>query len=86
MKNIFKYLRKTKDLFLIFRKSPKLQVEGYTDSDFMSDPDDRRSTSGCVFLCNYGSISWKSFKQSIITDSTMITEYITISKVAKKVF
>ena len=62
MKNIFKYWRRTKDLFLIFEKNFELRVEGYTDSDFMSDPDDRKSTSGYVFICNGGAVSWKSFK------------------------
>ena len=50
MKNILKYLRRTKDLFLIFEGDFELQVEGYTDSDFISDPDDRKSTSGYVFV------------------------------------
>ena len=42
---------------------------GYTDSDFMSDLDDRKSTSGYVFICNGGAVSWKNFKQPIIVDS-----------------
>ena len=52
IKNILKYLRRTKDLFLIFEKRLELQVEGYIDSNFISNPDDRRSTTGCVFICN----------------------------------
>ena len=44
MKNIFKYLRRTKDLLLIFRGGSELRVKGYTDSDFISDSDDRKST------------------------------------------
>ena len=31
MKNIFKYLRNTKDLFLIFEKRLELRVGGYID-------------------------------------------------------
>ena len=57
MKNIFKYLRITKDLFLIFRERSELQVEGYIDSDFMSDSDDRKSTLESVFVCNDGATS-----------------------------
>ena len=37
VKNIFKYLRRTKDLFLIFGGDSELRVEGCTDSDFMSN-------------------------------------------------
>ena len=57
VKNILKYLRRTKNLFLIFRGDSELQVEGYTDSDFMSDPDDRKSMSGYVFVCNGDAVS-----------------------------
>ena len=60
----------TKDLFLIFGVGD-LRIQGYTDSDFMSDIDNRKSTSDFVFLYNDGMISWKSFKQPIIIDSTM---------------
>ena len=84
MKNILKYLRRTKDLFLVFGGSSELGIKGYTDSDFMSDPDDRKSTSGSVFLCNGGATSWKSSKQPIIADSTMEAEYIATSEAVKE--
>ena len=35
---------------------------GYTDSDFQSDLNFRKSTSGCVFTLGGGAISWKSVK------------------------
>ena len=44
---------------------------GYTDSDFQSDRDSRKSTSGYVFTLGGGAISWQSVKQSSIVDSTM---------------
>ena len=52
----------------------------------MTDVDDRKSTSGCIYLCNGGMVSWKSFKQSIIIDSTMKAEYIAVSETAKEAF
>ena len=39
MKCILKYLRGTKDMMLVFGNG-ELQVQGYTDFDFMSDVDD----------------------------------------------
>ena len=86
MKNILKDLRRTKDLFLIFDEGSELKVEGCTDSDFMTDIDDRKSISRCIFLCNSGTISWKSFKQLIIADSTMEDEYITTFEASKEIF
>ena len=62
MKNILKQLKKTKDLFLIFGGGSELRVEGYTDSNFMSDPDDRKSISRYVFTCNSDAVSQKSSK------------------------
>ena len=54
MKNILKYLRRIKDLFLIFGEDSELRVEEYTDLDFMSNLDDRKSMSGYLFACNGG--------------------------------
>ena len=73
-------------MLLVFGGGSKLKVKGYTNSDFMTDVDDRKSTSRCIFLCNYDAVSWKNFKQSIIVDSTIEVEYIAISEAAKKVF
>ncbi len=86
VKNSLKYLRRTKDMFLVIGRRSELKVEGYTDSDFMTDVDDRKSTSGYVFLCNGGTVNWKSSKQPIIADSTMEAEYIAASEAAKEGF
>ncbi|XP_031265613.1 secreted RxLR effector protein 161-like [Pistacia vera] len=83
VKTIFKYLRMTKDLILSYRGS-ELKIQGYSESDFQSDVDDRKSTSGFIFTCNGGAISWKSSKQSTTTDSTTEAEYIVTSEAAKE--
>ena len=57
---------------------------GYTDSDFQSDKESRKSTSGYVFTLRGGAISWRSAKQSSITNSTMEVEYIAASEAAKE--
>ena len=57
---------------------------GYTDYDFMSDKDARKSTSGYVFTLGSGAISWRSVKQFCIADSTTEVEYVAASKVAKE--
>ena len=51
VKCILKYLRRTKDLFLVYGRE-ELKLQGYTDSSFQSDPDDSRSTSGFLFTLN----------------------------------
>ena len=79
VKHILKYLKRTRDYMLVYQ-SESLEPIGYTDSDFQSDIDSRKSTSGYVFTFGGGAISWRSVKQSSIADSTMVVEYIAISK------
>ena len=44
VKNILKYLRETKDVFLIYGgQKDELVVNGYIDASFQSDRDDFRS-------------------------------------------
>ena len=57
---------------------------GYTDSDFQSDIESRKSTSRYVFTLGGGAVSWRSVKQSSIADSTMEAEYIAASEAAKE--
>ena len=83
VKNILKYLRRTKDIFLIYEGSD-LKLEAYSDSSFQSDPDDSKSISGYVFILNGGAISWKSSKQQTVADSTTEAEYIAVSEVGKE--
>ena len=56
----------------------------YTDSDFQSDIDSRKSTSGSVFTLGGGAIVWRSIKQNYIADSTMEAEYVAASEAAKE--
>ena len=56
---------------MLVYQDESLEPVGYTDSDFQSNLDSRKSTSGYVFTLGGGSISWRSVKQSSIADSTM---------------
>ena len=48
---ILRYLKRTPERGLWFRKNGHLDLEGYCDADWASNRDDRRSTSGyCVFV------------------------------------
>ena len=83
VKNILKYLRRTKDMFLVYGGT-ELIVWDYTDSSFQSDRDDLKSQSGYVFILNGGTVSWKSSKQETTADSTTEVEYIAASDAAKE--
>ena len=83
-RTIFKYLRRTKDAFLLYGKEDELVVNGYTDASFQSDKDDFRSQSGYVFCLNGGAVSWRSSKQDTVADSTTEAKYIAASEAAKE--
>ncbi|TYK06159.1 gag/pol protein [Cucumis melo var. makuwa] len=55
VKNILKYLRRTKDYMLVYG-SKDLILTGYTDSNFQTDKDARKSTSRSVFTLNGGAV------------------------------
>ena len=85
VKNILKYLRRLKDMFLVYGGLEDDLVEnGYRDASFQSEKDDFRSQSGYVFCLNGGAVSWKSSKQSTVADSTTEAEYIAASDAAKE--
>ena len=56
IKNILKYLRRTKDMFLVYAGT-ELIVRGYIDSSFQSDRDDFKSQSSYIFILNGGVVS-----------------------------
>ena len=84
VKNILKYLRRTKDWFLVYGGSTELCAKGYTDASFQTDRDDSKSQSGFVFTLNGAAVSWKSSKQTVTADSTTESEYIAASEAAKE--
>ncbi len=83
VKHILKYLRRTRNYMLVY-SGTDLTMRGYTDSDFQSDKDSRKSTSGSVFILNGGSVVWRSIKQTCIADSTMEAEYVAACEAAKE--
>jgi hypothetical protein len=82
VKNILKYLKRTKDMFLIYGGDEELVVKGYVDASFDTDPDDSKSQTGYVFILNGGAVSWCSSKQSVVAGSTCEAEYIAASQAA----
>ena len=78
-KKVLRYLQKTKNHLLVYRRVKELEVVGYTDADFASHyPNSGKSTSGYVFMLAGGAIAWKSVKQTLTTTSTMQAEFIAI--------
>ncbi|XP_043714493.1 secreted RxLR effector protein 161-like [Telopea speciosissima] len=77
-KKVMRYLLRTRDFKLVYRRDERLEVVGYSDSDFSGCTDDMKSTSGYVFLMGGGAISWKSVKQTIIASFTIQAEFVAL--------
>ena len=68
---------------LVYRCEDLILI-GYTDSDFQSDLDFRKSTLGCAFTLGGSAITWRRVKQSCIVDSTMEVEFVAACEAPKE--
>jgi hypothetical protein len=65
-----------RELGINLPSSDKVVLFGYTDSDWASDPDKRRSTTGYTFVLEGGSVSWMSKLQPTVALSSAEAEYM----------
>jgi hypothetical protein len=79
---VLNYLVSTKNLKL--RLGGKLDLSGYSDSDWAEDRDDRKSTSAYTYRIGDGAISWKSRKQATVSLSSTEAEYKALSDSCKE--
>ncbi|XP_052728602.1 secreted RxLR effector protein 161-like [Vigna angularis] len=75
-KRLLRYLKGTTEYGLFYKKEGKTGLIAYSDSDYAGDLDDRRSTSGSVFIIGSAAVSWASKKQPVVSLSTTEAEYI----------
>ena len=73
LERVMRYLRGTMSYGIHYSGHPAV-LEGYSDSNWISDVDELYATSGYVFTLGGGAVSWRSCKQTILTRSTMEAE------------
>ncbi|KAG5867541.1 hypothetical protein JTB14_003239 [Gonioctena quinquepunctata] len=84
VKRIIRYLNATSELGIHYSKEEQLQLSGFSDSDYASDKDTRKSTTGYIFkLCN-GAVTWSSKRQHAVTLSTTEAEYVAACQATKE--
>ncbi|KAG5232745.1 Retrovirus-related polyprotein from transposon [Salix suchowensis] len=81
-KRVLRYLKGTINLGIFYRKGGHAELEGYSDSDYAGDLDDRKSTSGYLFMLRSGSVCWSSKKQPVVSLSTTEAEFIAAASCA----
>lgn len=82
-KRALRYIRYTMDLGIQYTKaipSVNSALHGYSDADWAGDLEDRKSTTGYLFLVANGAVSWQARKQSIVALSTTEAEYVACSE------
>ena len=73
LERVLRYLKGTASYGIHYTGYPRV-LEGYSDSNWISDADEIKATSGYLFTLGGGAVSWKSCKQTILTRSTMEAE------------
>jgi hypothetical protein len=82
---ILRYLRGTVFQSLLLSSTSSLELCAYSDADHGSDPTDLKSVTGfCIFLGD-SLISWKSKKQSIVSQSSTEAEYCVMTSTTKEI-
>ncbi|CAL2243024.1 unnamed protein product [Prunus armeniaca] len=81
-KRVLRYLKGTVDYGLFYKKGKSNELVGFSDSDYAGDLEDRKSTSGHVFMLSSGAVSWSSKKQQVVTLSTTEAEFIAAASCA----
>lgn len=84
VKWILRYIRGTTEFGLWFKKGEEFRVEGYSDADYTTDLDRRRSVTGYLFQVGGNTVSWRSGLQPIVALSTTESEYMDLNEVAKE--
>jgi hypothetical protein len=84
VKNILKYLNRTKEMYLVYGGDEHLIVKGYVDASFNTDPNDSKSQIGYAYILNGGTVIWRSCKQSVIAGSTTKAKYMAASEASSE--
>jgi histone deacetylase 1/2 len=85
IKRILRYLHGTTNLGLHIKPSTDLDIAGFSDADWATSIDDRKSMAGqCVFL-GETLISWASRKQKVVSRSSTESEYRALADLAAEV-
>jgi len=79
VKRIPRYLVGTSTHGLLLNPSPNYSITAYSDSNWATDLDDRKSTTGYCIFVGRNLVSWSSKKQKVVSRSSTDAEYRSIA-------
>jgi hypothetical protein len=82
--HLLRYLNGTKKRVLEFNGNSNSGIIAYSDSDWASDPQDRKSITGNFCTLANGPVSWLSRKQKTIALSSTEAEYMALSDCSRQ--
>ena len=72
------------DMGLFYLKVSKLELIGYVDAGYLSDPHHGRSQTGYLFTSGETTISWRSVKQTVTTTSSNHAELLALHETSRE--
>jgi hypothetical protein len=88
IKRVFRYVHGTTKYASYYKGKLEIDrevnIHGFVDVDWVGDVDQRRSTSGYVFILFNGEMSWMSKKHATISLSTIEVAYMTSTYARKE--
>jgi len=80
---VCRYLRGTSDYGIHYSGYPPV-LEGYSDSNWISDADEIKATSGYIFTLAGAAVAWRSCKQIVLTKSTAEAKLVALETATNK--
>jgi len=84
VKWVLRYIKGTVDTRLCYKRNSDFSICGYCDADYAADLDKRRSITGLVFTLGGNTISWKSGLQRVVAQSSIESEYMSLTEAVKE--
>lgn len=75
MKRVLRYLKGTINYRLRYGNDQRGLI-GYSDADWATDLDNRKSTSGYIFTMYGGAVNWRSKRQEVVALSSTEAELV----------
>jgi hypothetical protein len=82
LKGVLRYLKGTMRDGITYSPGDS-NIQGWCDADYGGDLQSRKSTTGYVFTCNSGAISWSSKLQPTVAESTTKAEFMAAGAACK---